>query len=118
MLGLTMNQVFTDIYLEGIAPNVSNGVRRWTEVPWYVFWTFQWTTMPHEFGHWARARQSGGDFVYSGYNVPIPEAQMRLPQPVALEYDALASVGGFEINNLMRRRTTTKYYMTGSEHPN
>jgi hypothetical protein len=79
-----------------------------------VFWIFSCSLWPHEFGHWARARQTGGDFIFEGYSFPFPKARMSFPPAyVPLEDGTLPSVGGFEINFLMRRQTHTAMYENG-----
>ncbi|MFC2090955.1 hypothetical protein ACFLT1_09300, partial [Bacteroidota bacterium] len=42
---------------------------------------------------------------------PFPVAQMQLPDPMPPRYETLSSIGGHEINFLMRQQIHTSYYM-------
>jgi hypothetical protein len=68
---------------------------------------------PHEYGHWSRANQFGGDFIIEDTRFPTPKARMVSPvgiQPFDMTY---LSVGGFEINNLIRKQIHTEFYSNG-----
>ncbi|MFC1539837.1 hypothetical protein ACFL6H_10475 [Candidatus Latescibacterota bacterium] len=114
--GTSLNTIFHDIYFKKLASHVPKKAAPYTETAWSVFWTYTFSLWPHEFGHWARANQAGGDFVIKGYNFPFPKAEMRLPLNMAPEYQSLSIVGGFEINTLMKRNAHTRFYRDGYAH--
>ena len=114
--GTSLNKAAHDIYFNRLSPKIPENIAPYTDTAWSVFWTYTFSLWPHEFGHWARAKQAGGDFIIHGYRFPFPDAEMKLPQPLAPEYETLSSVGGFEINTLMKRRTHTRFYRDGFAH--
>ena len=61
--GVNLNKMFTDLYLYGISPAMPEGIEPTTRTLWHVFWSFNLSMWPHDAGHWARARQVGGNFV-------------------------------------------------------
>ncbi len=82
----------------------------WIEVLWSIQWSFAFTMWPHDGGHWVRAQQIGGDFVISKFGYPFPKAEMRLPDQLPQKYQTLTSIGGHEINFLMRQQIHMDYY--------
>ena len=108
--GITLNKLFADIYYNNLASKIPAKLQTVTETAWSVFWTFNFSLWPHEFGHWARARQIGGDFRVTGYRFPFPVAEMIQPDTVTAGQDGLSSIGGHEINNLMMRETHLDFY--------
>jgi hypothetical protein len=112
--GVTLNKVMSDLYFKGFGPKLPEKVGKYTEVAWSIFWTFSASLWPHEFGHWARARQTGGDFIFTGFTFPFPTARMEFPDTYQPKENAtLPSVGGFEINYLMRRQTHDDFFRKG-----
>ncbi|MFC1619965.1 hypothetical protein ACFL45_08470 [Candidatus Neomarinimicrobiota bacterium] len=108
--GIALNKAFQDIYYKGLSSRVPAKVRPIAETVWSVFWTFNFSMWPHDCGHWARARQIGGDFRINQYRFPFPVAEMIQPDSVAPGEEALASIGGHEINNLMMRQAHLDFY--------
>lgn len=111
--GIALNKLSYDVFNTGIAPKLPDSVVPWIEPAWSFFWTFNFTMWPHDYGHWVRANQVGGDFIIESYRFPFPIATMVIP-PGATSLDkTMMSIGGFEINTLMRRYTENRYYETG-----
>ncbi|MFB0516236.1 MAG: hypothetical protein ACETWG_06495 [Candidatus Neomarinimicrobiota bacterium] len=108
--GTSLNKVFQDMYYRGIGPRLPERLQPIAETVWAVYWTYIFSLWPHEFGHWARARQVGGDFIIHGFSFPFPKAEMDLPASLSVEEETLASIGGHEINNLMMRQTHLDFY--------
>ncbi|UCH11179.1 MAG: hypothetical protein JSU61_04630 [Fidelibacterota bacterium] len=102
--GISLNKVLQDLYYRGIDPMLPPKLQPVTEITWSVVWTFMCSMWPHEFGHWARARQTGGDFIVTQFGFPFPKAKMIQPDSTNLREEALSSLGGHEINNLMLRQ--------------
>jgi len=114
--GVSLNKVFMDIYYKGLGPLIPKAVAPFTETIWSVFWTYMFTLWPHEFGHWARAKQVGGNFIIHDFGFPFPKAEMDLPPNIPLEEETLTSIGGFEINNLMKNQTHIDFYHNNFAH--
>jgi hypothetical protein len=114
--GLSLNRVFADIYLKGLGPVLPEKMRGVGEVAWSIFWTFTFTMWPHDFGHRYRAREMGGEFIIHGYAFPFPDAEMRLPPGLPSEGGSLSSIGGFEVNLLMKRQVHMDFYRKGYAH--
>ncbi|MFC1585713.1 hypothetical protein ACFL5V_09220 [Fibrobacterota bacterium] len=108
--GVTLNKAFMDLYHRGIAPKVPPAMAPWTEILWSIHWSFFFTMWPHDGGHWARAQQVGGNFVITGFGYPFPTAEMRLPADLDKKLETLTSIGGHEINFLMREQIHMDYY--------
>ena len=112
--GVLLNKVLNDAYFRGFGPRLPKKIAPVASIAWSVFWTYSCSLWPHEFGHWARARQTGGDFIFEGYSFPFPAAKMvKSSSYDPAEDGTLSSVGGFEINFLMRRQTHTAMYRNG-----
>jgi hypothetical protein len=111
--GVNINKAMTDAYYYGIGRILPPAVDSFAATAWQVWWSFMMTLWPHEFGHWSRARQIGGEFVFERLAFPWPVCRMDLPASRSLTEDALASVGGFEINSLMRRLALEDFYSRG-----
>ncbi|UCD37616.1 MAG: hypothetical protein JSW54_12440, partial [Fidelibacterota bacterium] len=109
-LGVSLNKAMQDAYFKGLGPRLPAKLRPPAETIWSAFWTFTFSLWPHEFGHWARARQLGGDFIIERYAFPFPQARMDLPDDVDPVDNLLASIGGHEINNLMMRQTHIDFF--------
>jgi len=93
--GIALNKLSYDAFNQGIAPKLSDTAVAWIDPIWSFFWTFNFTMWPHDYGHWARANQVGGDFIIDSYNFPFPEARMVVP-PTATSLDrTMMSIGGF-----------------------
>ena len=112
--GITLNKLAYDgMYRSGLVNHIPKPAQPWIETTWSVFWTFNFTMWPHDMGHWARANQAGGDFVIDEYRFPFPLARMvDAPNATAAE-QTLMSVGGFEINSLMRWQHEMFYFRHG-----
>jgi hypothetical protein len=108
--GASLNKVFQDIYYKELGPRLPKKIEIIGETIWAVYWTYFFTLWPHEFGHWARAQQVGGAFDFKGFGFPFPKAEMKLPLSLAPGEGTLTSIGGFEINNLMKRQTHIDFY--------
>ncbi|MBN1998911.1 hypothetical protein JW935_15230 [candidate division KSB1 bacterium] len=108
--GVTLNKAMMDLYLRHIGPHMPSTIAPWVETLWYINWTFIFTMWPHDGGHWARAQQIGGDFVMTGFGYPFPVMEMRLPEDIPKKERTLTSIGGHEINFLMRQKIHTDYY--------
>lgn len=108
--GNTLNKIFTDIYYQGFAKDIPKKLAPWTDTAWSIFWSFMFTMWPHDGGHWSRANQVGGNFVITEFGFPFPVAEMRLPENLGQNEETLTSIGGHEINFLMREQTHDSYY--------
>jgi hypothetical protein len=109
--GVTLNKAFQDIYFRGIAGYVPDKIKPITETIWALNWSFIFTMWPHDGGHWLRASEVGGEFVIERFGYPFPVAKMHLPENLDDRYETLASIGGHEINFLMRQQIHTDYYL-------
>ncbi|MBW6457747.1 MAG: hypothetical protein K0B52_01150 [FCB group bacterium] len=109
-LGINAYAFLTDVYYLGISSTLPNKIEPFFSAFQQTCWSFMLTIWPHEFGHWTRARQVGGEFVFVKFGIPWPDARMDLPDNIDLFSEALTSVGGFEINNLMRKMIMDDYY--------
>ena len=110
---VALNKLGYDLYTSGISPLLPEWADPWIEPVWSFLWTFNLTMWPHDFGHWARANQAGGNFVIESYAFPFPLARMVVPDGTSKAQETLMSGGGFEINTLMRKYTEDRYYQTG-----
>ncbi|MDH5464154.1 MAG: hypothetical protein OEW60_00920 [Thiovulaceae bacterium] len=110
---IALNKLGHDFYREGISPLLPESLEPWVAGAWSFFWTFNLTMWPHDYGHWARANQAGGDFIIDSYAFPLPEARMVVPAGTTLWQETLMSGGGFEINTMMRKHTEDRYFQTG-----
>lgn len=108
--GNTLNKAFQDAYYKGMQSHVPGKIQPFVETTWSIFWGFMCTMWPHDFGHRARARQIGGDFVIESFRFPFPVARMDTPSSATPVEDALTSIGGHEINNLMMRQIHMDFY--------
>ncbi len=104
VVGLTLNRAGMDLWFRGIGRGVPPKLQPWLDTAWSILWTFTCTMWPHDYGHWTRARQVGGDFLIHRYTFPFPEAEMIQPAEYGPGEDALAITAGFEVNHLMARR--------------
>ena len=114
--GNTLNKALMDLYYKGLQSRVPGKMQPYVETTWSVFWSFMCTMWPHDFGHRARARQVGGDFVIESFSFPFPVARMDIPPSATPVEEALASIGGHEINNLMMRQTHMDFYQNEYAH--
>jgi hypothetical protein len=112
-LGFNGYAALTDAYYLKIAEQIPDKTEGICAAVWQTWWSFMLTIWPHEFGHWTRARQVGGEFVFEKISIPWPDARMDLPEDIDLFSETLTSVGGFEINNLMHRMIGDRYYAKG-----
>jgi hypothetical protein len=108
----------TDSYYLGLVPRIPKTLDIIVAPIIQTFASFYMTIWPHEFGHWTRAREIGGEFVFEKLTFPWPKARMELPENVDLFSETLTSTGGFEINNLMRRQIINDYYGNGYSYAN
>ncbi|UCH63636.1 MAG: hypothetical protein JSU77_04105 [Fidelibacterota bacterium] len=108
--GNTLNKAIQDLYLKGIGPRLPEKVQPFVETFWSVYGTFLCSLWPHEFGHWARAQQVGGNFIIQSFGLPFPRAKMDVPASLSPQEEALPSIGGHEINYLMMRQTHLDFY--------
>ena len=113
---VNLNQAFSDCYFEYLGLLLPQALRPAVGIVWQTWWMYLLTIYPHEFGHWSRAREIGGDFVIHGFALPWPKATMVLPAGVDPLSEGLTSVAGFEINALMRRQTVDGFYSQGFAH--
>ena len=111
--GLDLDKAMSDLYYYGIGRAIPPTIDAFAATAWQVWWSFMTTIWPHEFGHWSRARQIGGEFVFERLSIPWPETRMDLPATRSLAEEALTSVGGFEINYLMRAMALDDLYSRG-----
>jgi len=109
-LGIHTYAFLTDAYYLGLSSKVPDKFEPFAAAIQQTCWSFMLTIWPHEFGHWTRAKQVGGEFVFVKFHFPWPDARMDLPEDIDLFSEALTSVGGFEINNLMRKMIMDDYY--------
>ncbi len=113
---VSVNQALSDLYFEGLSLLLPHAIRPVVGIAWQTWWMYLLTIYPHEFGHWSRAKEIGGDFLIQGFALPWPKATMVLPAGVDPLSEGLTSVAGFEINALMRRQTVDSFYANGYAH--
>lgn len=111
--GVTLNSMAAHTYFQAIDPLVPAKLQNFVQPVWSIFWTFNFTMWPHDFGHWARANQAGGDFRINTYRFPFPISEMIQPVEASQAERTLMSSGGFEINALMRRDVEYRFYEKG-----
>jgi hypothetical protein len=111
--GVSLNKAFQDIYFRKLESLIPRKIEPVTEIVWSAYWSFFFSLWPHEFGHRARARQVGGDFIIKGFGFPFPSAEMDLPEDLEPGDAGLPIVGGFEVNSLMKRQIHTDFYYKG-----
>jgi hypothetical protein len=109
-------QALSDLYFEGVGLPLPPAIRPVVGIVWQTWWMYLLTIYPHEFGHWSRAREIGGDFIIQGFALPWPKATMVLPAGVDPLSEGLTSVAGFEINALMHRQVMDGFYAHGFAH--
>jgi hypothetical protein len=108
--GVALNKAFQDLYFKVLGPRLPGKIEPVIENIWSIYGTFLCSLWPHEFGHWARARQVGGNFIIHSFGLPFPRAEMDVPEALAPEEEALPSIGGHEINYLMMRQAHLDFY--------
>jgi len=113
LTGITLNKLGYDLFNRGISEHLPSWSIAWIEPAWSVFWTFNLTMWPHDYGHWARANQADGNFVIEKYRFPFPLARMDVPDDATYLQETLMAAGGFEINSLMRNYTERRFFQTG-----
>jgi len=113
-LGVNLYAVLSDLSTYGITPNLPKGFAPVFDMAWQTWWSFMLTIWPHEFGHWMRAREIGGEFVFVEFGIPWPDARVELPADADLFLETLTSTGGFEINSLMRLQILEDLYANGA----
>ena len=111
---IALNKLGYDAFNQGMINVLSEKTALWVEPLWSFFWTFNFTMWPHDYGHWVRANQAGGDFIIEKYGFPFPIARMVVPPGATGLQKSLMSAGGFEINTMMREYTENRLYETGS----
>lgn len=117
-IGVNLYALMTDAYYLGLSPDIPPKLEPFTGVVMQTIASFGMTIWPHEFGHWTRAREIGGEFVFEKLTFPWPKARMDLPEDVSLISETMTSVGGFEINNLMRRQIISDFYSHDHSYAN
>ncbi|MEO0009658.1 MAG: hypothetical protein ABIK51_03960 [candidate division WOR-3 bacterium] len=100
-----------DAWFRALAPKVKNGVLRTGISTAWIFLT-RWSALlfPHEFGHWLRARQVGGDFGFERFAFPGIIGWMKLPESAPLESHILALIGGLEVDDLTAELIAQEFY--------
>lgn len=111
--GPTLHRMTQDAYLYGLRPHLSPGLDKVVGTVWSMFFTYTTMLWPHELGHWSRARQVGGTFVFQNFMPLLPHTTMELPEDVTPLERALVSVGGFEVNSLVARQAQLDLYRHG-----
>ncbi|MEO0304713.1 MAG: hypothetical protein ABIM64_05575 [candidate division WOR-3 bacterium] len=104
-------KIFSDLYYRGISSKIDNSFIK--GVLGFTFsFTSRWFSMlwPHEFGHYLRAKQVGGDFSFVKFQFPGVVGDMDLPLDATLEDHTLALIGGFEANYLTTRDVQFDFY--------
>ncbi|MEJ5306772.1 MAG: hypothetical protein WHT27_00510 [candidate division WOR-3 bacterium] len=104
-------KIFSDIYYRGISSKIENGFIK--GVLGFTFsFTSRWFSMlwPHEFGHYLRAEQVGGNFSFVRFQFPGVVGDMDLPSNATLEDHTLALIGGFEANYLTTKNVQFDFY--------
>lgn len=97
-------KIFSDIYYRGISSKIENSFIK--GVLGFTFgFTSRWFSMlwPHEFGHYLRTEQVGGNFSFVRFQFPGILGDMDLPLNATMEDHTLALIGGFEANYLTTR---------------
>ncbi len=110
--GLTLNKGLQDLYVQGIGPELG-AASSVVGTLWSATFTYLTTLWPHELGHWSRAPQVGGRFVFHDYMPFFPTTTVELSDAASDEQRALISVGGFEVNALMARRFELEFHQRG-----
>ena len=110
---IALNKLGYDIFNKGASDFLPPRMVPWLEPAWSFFWTFNFTMWPHDYGHWVRANQVGGNFVIEKYGFPFPLARMDVPSDATSLEKTMMSAGGFEINSMMRIHTEQRFFQTG-----
>ncbi len=100
-----------DAWFRALAPKVKNGAL-WTGISTTGIILTRWSALlfPHEFGHWLRARQVGGEFGFERLAFPGIIGWMRLPESAPLESHILALIGGLEVDVLTAKLIQQEFY--------
>ncbi|MDY0288243.1 MAG: hypothetical protein RBR15_05420 [Sphaerochaeta sp.] len=98
----SMGKALIDTYYRGVGPQISSPfVRNLFGALWSFTVTWSATTWPHEFGHYLRTKQVGGDFWIKSMGFPGPEGGRSFPEDATLEDELLFAIGGLEVNSLI-----------------
>ncbi|MBW6458252.1 MAG: hypothetical protein K0B52_03725 [FCB group bacterium] len=107
----TAGKLLFDAYYRGIAPQIGNKTLR-NALGFFWSFTTTWssTMWPHEFGHYLRAKQAGGDFYVEKVVFPMAFGVVDLPPDATIEDELLFVTGGFEANFMISRDIQHDYY--------
>jgi len=115
--GVSLNNLTQDIYLNHIGPALGQGTgEKVAATTWSVFWTYFYIIWPHEMGHWLRAQQVEGEFVFHNYALPFPHTTFEDNEKTTLEEEILLSIGGFEVNAMIARDSELKFHTQGQAY--
>lgn len=104
-----------DAWFQMLAPKVKNGaLRTGISTTWIILTRWSALLFPHEFGHWLRARQVGGDFGFERFAFPGIIGWMKLPESAPLESHILALIGGLEVDGLTAKLIQQEFYQRNS----
>lgn len=107
----TAVKLLFDAYYRGIGPLIGNQtVRNIGGFLWSFATTWSSTMWPHEFGHFLRTRQFGGDFRIVKVTFPIAFGEVSLPEDSTPEQELLFIIGGLETNFMIARDIQLDYY--------
>jgi len=74
--------------------------------------TYMTVLWSHEFGHWFRAKEIGGNFNIHNMSLPVPYTTAELPSDITPMEEALFVAAGFEVNYLISREITEDFYFS------
>ena len=100
----TAHQVINDAVRDKLKPKMGEKAGNLTAGLIGFSTTYLTMLWSHEFGHFLRARQVGGEFRIHNFGLPIPYTTMHLPDAINLTDESLSVTAGFEVNYLSVRR--------------
>ncbi|MEO0124031.1 MAG: hypothetical protein ABIL69_08540 [candidate division WOR-3 bacterium] len=111
----TAVKFLNDIYFRTLKPKIRNSILK-NSLGFVWRFTTTWITMslPHEFGHYLRTKQAGGDFGIEKITFPMIYGRLKLPDTATPEDHTLALIGGFEANFITARDVQNDFFQYGS----
>ncbi|MEO0185958.1 MAG: hypothetical protein ABIL20_09195, partial [candidate division WOR-3 bacterium] len=111
----TAVKFLNDIYFRSMGRKLKNSILR-NSIGFCWRFTTTWITMslPHEFGHYLRTKQAGGEFGIEKITFPMIYGRLKLPDNATPEDHTLALIGGFEANFLTARDVQKDFFQYGS----
>lgn len=113
----TAGKLIIDAYYRGIEPSIKNNtIKNITGFIWSFATTWSSTMWPHEFGHFLRANEVGGDFRIEKVRFPIAFGKVEFPDDATLVDESMFITGGLEVNHLIANEIQKDYYNYNGLH--